>query len=66
MAACEKCWNDAYLRAYTKHISQAECYREILKERDDNPCSKKDQAGQFWDATKQQDKRNLTSDFYDC
>ena len=39
---CEKCWRDAWLRrenegGYSR--SQTEYYREILLERQDNPCS---------------------------
>lgn len=45
--ACEKCWGDAYLRMLVTGKSQAECYRELLDERKDNPCSAEDQAGQF-------------------
>ena len=56
---CEKCWGDAYLRHYNTGRSQSECYEEILKERKDNPCSPKEQAGQFWDEEKQIDKRLL-------
>ena len=36
---CNKCWGDAYLRARLTHRSQADCYIEILAEREDNPCS---------------------------
>jgi len=43
MAACEKCWGDAYLRSKSSHRSQTECYRELLEERRDNPCSPEEQ-----------------------
>lgn len=34
MAACEKCWSDAFSRSRLTGRSQAECYRELLTERD--------------------------------
>lgn len=61
MAACEKCWGDAYLRSLGCGKSQAECYEEILKERDDDPCTPEQQAGQWWDKEKQIDSRALTN-----
>jgi hypothetical protein len=60
MSACEKCWSDAYLRAYGSGKSQVECYNELLEERKDNPCSPQEQAGQFWNEEKQCDRRLLT------
>ena len=36
--ACEKCWNDAYVRALFDGRSQADHYAELLIERKDNPC----------------------------
>ncbi len=57
MASCEKCWDDAGLRARITGRSKAECYNEILEERKDNPCSPKEQAGQWWDEEKQCDSR---------
>lgn len=42
---CQKCWNDAYTRSRIDGRPQVEHYQELLKERDKNPCSKKDQAG---------------------
>ena len=40
MSCCEKCWNDARLRAkYNLSKSQTEHYYDLLKEREDNPCS---------------------------
>jgi hypothetical protein len=57
MSACEKCRSDAYLRAYGSGKSQSECYRELLEERKDNPCSPQEQAGQFWNEEKQCDRR---------
>lgn len=38
MAACEKCWNDAYVQSLMNGRPQAEIYRELLEERRDNPC----------------------------
>ena len=54
---CEKCWADAALRAFSTHRSQMECYLELLEERKDNPCTPKEQAGQWWDEEKQKDSR---------
>ncbi len=59
MPSCERCWADAYLRSYGSHKSQSECYEELLKERKNNPCSPKDQAGQWWDEERQCDSRTL-------
>jgi len=48
MGACEKCWGDAYMRVLADSSkSQAEHYQALLIERKDNPCSLKDQVGQF-------------------
>jgi len=58
MAGCERCWGDAFSRSYGTGRSQAECYQEILLERKDNPCSPRDQAGQFWDEENQCDIRD--------
>lgn len=57
MSACEKCWGDAFRRAYGSGRSQAECYEEILAERRDTPCTPKQQAGQWWDEERQCDSR---------
>ena len=57
MSACEKCWGDAVLRSYGSGRSQVECYQDLLRERESNPCSPRDQAGQFWDEEKQCDRR---------
>ena len=58
MAACEKCWSDAYSRSMMRGKSQAECYQELLEERKDNPCTLKEQAGQYWNEENQCDERN--------
>ena len=57
MASCEKCWDDAGIRARETGKSKAECYQELINERNDNPCSSKEQAGQWWDEEKQIDRR---------
>lgn len=46
MPGCEKCWNDAYGRSLTDtRKSQVEHLADLLRERKDNPCSPKEQAG---------------------
>lgn len=62
MSACEKCWGDAFSRSYGSGRSQAECYTEILKERENNPCSPREQAGQYWDKEHGCDSRLLNKD----
>lgn len=39
MAACEKCWRDANLRALTMGGSVTEHYHALLDERRDNTCA---------------------------
>ena len=56
---CEKCWGDAFTIAYGSGKNQSECYRELLEERKDNPCTPKQQAGQWWDEKRQIDARTL-------
>ena len=46
MAACEKCWNDAYVLSRTLGGSQADRYQQLLKERKDNPCTSEQQRGE--------------------
>ena len=46
MPSCEKCWNDAHSRMRATGKDQAECYRELLEERKDNPCTPEEQAGE--------------------
>jgi len=49
MSGCEKCWGDAYMRMMADTSkSQADHYHDLITERKDNPCSPKEQAGQFW------------------
>ena len=58
MSSCEKCWADARRRRfYNLSKSRAEHYHDLLEERKGNPCSPKEQAGQFWDEEKQCDTR---------
>jgi len=60
MPCCEKCWGDAYLRAISDPTKpQAEHYADLLIERDRNPCSEKEQAGQYWDEENRCDSRYL-------
>jgi hypothetical protein len=57
--ACEKCWGDAYLKSREYGGSQSEWYFKLLEERKDNPCTPKEQAGDYWDEEKQCDRRKL-------
>ena len=57
MSSCEKCWSDAAKRSYISGKSKTECYYELLKERENNPCSPKEQAGMYWNEEKQIDSR---------
>jgi hypothetical protein len=57
MSSCEKCWEDSYRKARELGVPQCVAYELILEERKSNPCSPKEQAGQFWDEEKQIDKR---------
>ncbi len=44
MAACEKCWADAYIRVINNPMkSQTEHYQDLLEERKNNPCSEIEQ-----------------------
>lgn len=46
MAACEKCWRDANLRALTLGGFVSDHYDDLLKERKDKPCSEAEQRGE--------------------
>lgn len=60
MTACEKCWGNAYLRFLINPLKgQDKHYKDLLDERKNNPCSKFEQAGQFWDKEKRRDRRKL-------
>lgn len=59
MASCEKCWEDAFMRSLSNRDKpQYEHYQDLLQERAENPCSPKEQAGQWWDEKKQCDSRS--------
>ena len=58
MRSCEKCWDDAGMMAMEGLGYKADLYRKLIKERDKNPCSPKEQAGQWWDEEKQCDIRS--------
>jgi hypothetical protein len=45
MAACEKCWGDAFTAAVHRGGSQVDRYRELLAERKDTPCTPEQQRG---------------------
>jgi hypothetical protein len=57
MAACEKCWGDAFVLSQATGRSQTSCYLKILA-REETPCSPREQAGQFWDEENQCDRRS--------
>lgn len=59
MPSCEKCWEDASSKSRLTGKDIVKCYNEILESRKYNPCTPKEQAGQFWDEEKQIDKRLL-------
>jgi len=54
MPSCEKCWEDAFIPYIGTDVDK---YWRLLKERENNPCSPKEQAGQWWDEEKQCDSR---------
>lgn len=57
MASCEKCWKDAASIMLDTGESHYECYVRLLYERENNPCTPREQAGQFWDETRNVDRR---------
>jgi hypothetical protein len=61
VSACEKCWEDAYLIMRSTGVSQEIAYERLLADRKDNPCTPKEQAGQFWDDTLKMDRRDKES-----
>ncbi len=49
MSACEKCWSDAYgLMMCNPEKSQSEHYHDLIKKRENNPCSKLQQIGKHY------------------
>ncbi len=54
---CEKCWDDAYFPAQYTGESQYTEYKKLLEKRKGNPCTPKQQAGQYWDEETQSDRR---------
>jgi hypothetical protein len=46
MASCEKCWSDAYFKSRYSGKDQAECYSELIKKRENDPCTPEEQAGE--------------------
>ena len=53
VTACEKCWSDACRRAaMDSRKDVAAHYHDLLDERKDEPCSPEQQAGQWWDGTR--------------
>ena len=59
MSTCEKCWADAYGRTTNNPSkSQTEHYHDLMQERKDNPCSPREQAGQWWDEEQGKDERD--------
>ena len=59
MPSCEKCWEDAFVMSRTSFLGHAECYKKLLNERIDHPCSDVEQAGQFWNEEYGIDKRAM-------
>jgi hypothetical protein len=57
MAVCEKCWRYAYTMSRITGRLQGDCYQDVLASRAGNPCTPKEQAGEFWDEEKQCDVR---------
>jgi hypothetical protein len=58
MVSCEKCWWDAHTLVRDGVFTNIpEAYSYLIKKRNDNPCTPKEQAGQFWDEEKQIDIR---------
>lgn len=57
MAGCQKCWREAKLIAHSSGRDTVEVYHELLEKRKDNPCTPREQAGDFWDEEKQCDIR---------
>lgn len=52
---CEKCWGDSYVK--DEGVPRVDRYLELIDDRRDNPCSPREQAGEFWDEDREQDIR---------
>lgn len=62
MSICEKCYKEATRRSHSDYSkTRHEHYLDILKERKDNPCTPKEQAGQYWDEELQCDIRKINN-----
>jgi hypothetical protein len=46
--ACEKCWNDAFRRAWADGRSQADHYLKLLEERKDNSCGEEYESKRYF------------------
>lgn len=57
MSACERCWGDAFVRQLGMAMCQSTAYRQILEERKENPCTPREQAGQWWCEAHEHDTR---------
>lgn len=44
---CEKCWSDAGTREMLLGGNKADHYRDLMKERADNPCTPEEQCGEM-------------------
>ena len=47
MPACQKCWTDAGYAAHSRGGSKAEHYERLIDEREDDPCTAKEQCGEM-------------------
>jgi hypothetical protein len=66
MAACEKCWSDAYHIAMTTGKTQAECYSELIEARKDNPCTPEQQAGPDAEVCKKCKRKTIHQILKEC
>jgi hypothetical protein len=53
--ACEKCWNDAYMRSRRDGRSQADHYAELLKERESKPCGAEYESANYFRRLEEED-----------
>lgn len=54
---CERCWGDARQLASDVGGAHQDWYHVLLAEGREHPCSPREQAGPFWDADRQVDRR---------